>query len=101
MKRIVQKRFLKKKKNFNTMMFNVVDVKNSNAKIFRKYHIDDTTTISNNFTKFSFEVESFLKKKNAAQTYEKKQKKIRKRTKTKVSKRRKRKRQINEFLFFV
>ena len=40
-----------------------------------KYHIDDTTTISNHFTKFFFKFEKFLKKKNATQTHEKKQKK--------------------------
>ena len=57
------------------MMFEIVNVKNSDAKIFMKYHIDDTTTISNNFTKFFFEFENFLKKENAAQTHEKKQKK--------------------------
>ena len=51
MKKIVKKEFSKKKKNLDTMMFEVVDVKNSNAVTFMKYHIDDTTTISGNFTK--------------------------------------------------
>ena len=55
-------------------MFDIVNVKNSNAEIFIKYHIDNTTTISNNFTKFSFEFENFLKKKSAMQAHEKKQK---------------------------
>ena len=55
-------------------MFEVVDVKNSNVKTFIKYYIDDTTTISRNFTKSFFEFENFLKKENAAQTHEKKQK---------------------------
>ena len=65
MKKIVKKRSAKKKKIFNTIMFKVVDVKNSNAKTFMKYYIDDTTTISSNFTKFSFEFKNFLKKESA------------------------------------
>ena len=51
MKKIVKKKFSKKKKNLDTIMFEIVDVKNSNAVIFIKYHINDTTMISNNFTK--------------------------------------------------
>ena len=50
MKRIVKEKF-SKKKDFDTMMFEIVDVKNSDAMIFIKYHIDDTTTISSSFTK--------------------------------------------------
>ena len=75
MKRIVKQRFSKKKENFDTMMFEVVNVNNSDAEIFMKYYIDDTTTISSSFTKFFFEFENFLKKKSAAQTHEKKLKK--------------------------
>ena len=71
MKKIVEKRFSKKKKNSDTMMFDIVDVKDSNAEIFVKYHIDDTTTISRSFTKFSFEFENFLKKESATQTHKK------------------------------
>ena len=71
-KKIVEKEFSKKKENFDTIMFEVVDVKHWNAEIFMKYHIDDTTTISDNFTKFFFEFESFSKKENAAQAHEKK-----------------------------
>ena len=56
------------------MIFDVVDVKNSNAIIFIKYHINDTTTISSNSKKFFFEFESFLKKENATQAHEKEQK---------------------------
>ena len=51
MKKIVKEKFSKKKENFNMMMFEVVDVKNPNAITFMKYHINDTMTISNNFTK--------------------------------------------------
>ena len=51
MKKIVKEKFSKKKENLDTMMFEVADVKNPNAVIFMKYHIDDTMTISNSFTK--------------------------------------------------
>ena len=67
-KKIVERKFLKKKENFDTMMFDVVDVKNSNAMIFVKYHIDDTTTISSSFMTFFFEFRNFLKEKGATQT---------------------------------
>ena len=69
MKRIVKEKFSKKKENLDTMMFEIVDVKNSNAMIFMKYHIDDTTTILNNFTK---EKNS---KKNENESFEKAEKK--------------------------
>ena len=69
--RIIEKRIPKKKENFGIIMFDVVDVKKSNAKTFIKYYIDDTTTISDSFTKFCFKFENFLKKKGAAQTHEK------------------------------
>ena len=51
MKRIVKKKFSKEEENLDTMMFEIVDVKNSNTMIFMKYHIDDTTTISSSLTK--------------------------------------------------
>ena len=51
MKKIVKKKFSKKEENLDTIMFEVVDVKNSNAVTFIKYYINDTTTISSNFTK--------------------------------------------------
>ena len=68
MKKIVKKKF-SKKKNFDTMMFEAVDVKNPNAITFMKYHIDDTTTISSNFTK-----EKSLKK-NENESFKKTKKK--------------------------
>ena len=67
MKKIIEKKFAKKKRNFDIMIFEVVSEKNSNAEIFIKYHIDDTTTISNSFTKFFFKFENFLKEEGAAQ----------------------------------
>ena len=51
MKKIVKEKFSKEKKNLDTMMSEIVDVKNSNAVTFMKYHIDDTITISSSFTK--------------------------------------------------
>ena len=69
MKKIMKKKFLKKKENLDTIMFEVVDVKNSNAMIFMKYHIDDTMTISSSFTK---EKNS---KKNEKENFEKTKKK--------------------------
>ena len=50
-KRIIKKKFSKKEKNLDTMMFEIVDVKNSNAVILMKYYINDTITISSSFTK--------------------------------------------------
>ena len=50
MKKIVKEKF-SKEENFDTMMFEVVGVKDSNAMILIKYHINDTTTISSSFTK--------------------------------------------------
>ena len=69
MKRIVKKEFSKKKENLDTMMFEIVDVKNSNAEIFMKYYVNDTTTISNNFTKKK------SSKKNENKSFEKTKKK--------------------------
>ena len=50
MKEVIKKKF-SKEENFDTMMFEVVGVKDSDAMILMKYHIDDTTTISGSFTK--------------------------------------------------
>ena len=68
-KRIVKKKFSKKKENFDTIMFEIVDVKNSNAEIFMKYYIDDITTISSSFTKKK------SSKKNKNESFEKTKKK--------------------------
>ena len=64
MKRIIKKKF-SKKKDLDTMMFEVVDVKNSNIMTFMKYHIDDMTTISSSFTKEK------SSKKNKNESFEK------------------------------
>ena len=66
------KKLLKTEEDSDTMMIEIVDVKNLNAEICMKYYIDDTTTILNNFTKFFFEFENFLRKENAMQMHEKK-----------------------------
>ena len=103
MKKIVEKEFSKEKENFDTMMFEIVDVKNSNIKFFIKYHINDTTTISNSFTKFSFELENFSEEENATQAHEKKQKKKKnsKKNENESFEKTEKKRQMSEFLFFV
>ena len=59
MKEIVEKKFSKEKEDFDMMMFEIVDVKDSNAQTFMKHHIDDTTTISSSFTKFSSNLKIF------------------------------------------
>ena len=69
MKKIIKKESLKKEENFDTIMFEIVDVKNSNAMIFMKYHIDDTTTISSSFRKKK------NSKKNKNESFEKTKKK--------------------------
>ena len=69
MKKIVKKKFSKKEENLDIMIFEVADVKNLNAVIFMKYHINDTTTISSSFTK-----EKNLKK-NEDESFEKTEKK--------------------------
>ena len=69
MKKIVKKKS-SKKKNLNTMMFETVDVKNPNAVIFMKYHIDDTTTTSSSFT----EKKNSKKNKNESSEEAKKKK---------------------------
>ena len=68
MKIIIKEKFSKKKENLNTMMFEIVDVKNSDAVTFIKYYIDDTMTISNSFTR---EKNS---KKNEDESFEKAEK---------------------------
>ena len=69
MKKIVKEKFSKEKKNLDMIMFEIVDVKNSNAVIFMKYYINDTMTISSSFTK---EKNS---KKNENENFEKMKKK--------------------------
>ena len=48
--------------NLNTMMFEDVNVKNSNAQIFITFYIDDTTAFASTFTlKFLLKFENFSK----------------------------------------
>ena len=68
MKKIVKEKF-SKEEDFDTMMFEIVNVKDSNAVTFMKYHIDDTTTISSSFTKKK------NSKKNENESFEKTKKK--------------------------
>ena len=50
MEKIVKEKF-SEEENLDTIMFEIVDVKDSDAVIFMKYYINDTTTISSSFTK--------------------------------------------------
>ena len=70
MKKIVKEKFSKKKKNLDTMMFEIVGVKNINAVIFMKYYINDTTTTSSNFTEKKNSKKN--ENKNSEETKEKK-----------------------------
>ena len=69
MKEIMKKKFSKKKENLDTMMFEIVDVKDSDAMILMKYYIDDTMTISSSFTRKK------SLKKNENESFEKTKKK--------------------------
>ena len=77
MKKIVKKRFSKKKENLDTIMFEVVDVKNPNAVIFMKYYNDDMMTTSDSFMKEknSKKNKNESSKKNENESFEKTKKK--------------------------
>ena len=65
----LKKKNLKRKMNSNTIMFENVNVKNSNARIFIMFYIDDTTlSASILILKSLFKFESFLKIKNKTST---------------------------------
>ena len=68
MKKIIKKRFSRKKENLNIIIFDDVNMKNANAQTFMIFCIDNTTTTSNIIMKFSFEFESLKKKENPTQT---------------------------------
>ena len=64
MKKLVKKKFEKKKENFRYVMFENLIVKNSNVRISAKYHIDDTTSSSNIIENFSFEFKNVSKRES-------------------------------------
>ena len=64
MKELVKKKFEKKKENFRYMMFENLVVKNSNARVSAKYHINDTTSFSNIIENFSFKFKNISKKES-------------------------------------
>ena len=64
MKKLIKKKFEKKKKNFRYVMFEDFVVKNSNARISTKHHINDTTSFSSIIENFSFKFENFLKRES-------------------------------------
>ena len=59
-----KKNFKKKGKNFRYMMFEDFVVKNLNARISTKYHINDRTSFSNIIENFSFELKYISEKEN-------------------------------------
>ena len=99
-KKIIKEKFLKKKKNLHTIIFDVINVKNWNAVTVIKYHIDDTIMISRSFTKFSFEFENLSEKKHATQTQKKKQKK-KKNSKKNESLKKTKEKKTNEWISFL
>ena len=64
MKKLVKKKFEKKKENFRYIMFEDFVVKNSNARTSAKHYIDDTTSFSNVIKNFSFKFQNFSKRKS-------------------------------------
>ena len=64
MKKLMKKKFEKKKENFRYIMFEDLVVKNSNARTSAKYYINDTTSSSNVIENFSFEFENILEKES-------------------------------------
>ena len=64
MKKFVKKKFEKKKENFSYIMFEDLVVKNLNARVLTKHHINNTTSFSNIIENFSFEFENVLKRES-------------------------------------
>ena len=64
MRKLVKKRFKKKKENSRYMMFDKLVVKNSNMRISAKHHINNTTLFLNIIKSFSFKFENVSEKKS-------------------------------------
>ena len=64
MKRLVKKKFEKKKENSRYMMFEDFIVKNSNARASAKHYIDNITSFSSVIENFSFEFKNFSEKES-------------------------------------
>ena len=64
MRKLMKKRFEKKKENSRYIMFEDLVVKNSNARISAKYHINNTMSFSNIIENFSFKFENVLKRES-------------------------------------
>ena len=58
MKKLVKKKFEKKKENSRYMMFEDLVVKNSNARVSTKHHINDTILFLSVIENFSFDFEN-------------------------------------------
>ena len=68
-KKIIENKFFKKKVTSNGIVFESVNVKNTNARIFMMFYIDNTTSFANTFiSKFLFEFKDFSNIENDAST---------------------------------
>ena len=69
MKKLIEKKFLKKKINLNIMIFEDVNIKNSNARTFIIFYINNTISFASILiSKLLFKVKSFLKIKSGVST---------------------------------
>ena len=64
MRKLVKKKFEKKKKNFRYIMFEDLVVKNSNARISAKHYINDMTSFLNVIENFSFKFKNFSERES-------------------------------------
>ena len=64
MKKIIEKKFKKKKEDFRYTMFRDLVVKNSNVRISAKHYINNTTSSLNVIENFSFEFKNISKRES-------------------------------------
>ena len=64
MKKLMKKKFEKKKENSRYVMFEDFVVKNSNMRASAKYYINDTTSFSSVIENFSFKFENVSKRES-------------------------------------
>ena len=64
MRKLMKKKFEKKKENSRYVMFEDLVVKNSNVRASAKYYIDNITSFLSVIKNFSFEFENISEKEN-------------------------------------
>ena len=64
MKKLVKKKFEKKKENSRYVMFEDLVVKNLNVRVSTKYYINNTTSSSNIIENFSFEFKNISERES-------------------------------------